>query len=111
MECFGAEGAAGYMGKYMQKMFPWIDRRVELLGMERRWSTNQGWPGNGALELKQTSEGGWGSKVFRPGHVDAGELGGPVDLLERKGENIVKLQYEKSKVKTFVNKMRSRLHD
>ena len=52
---WGPDGAGGYMGKYMQKTFAW-EGRAEILGMERRWSSSLGWPGNSLLELKRTGE-------------------------------------------------------
>ncbi len=98
------------MGKYLSKTFA-REERQETLGMERRWSSSRGWPGNSQLELAQTSEGGWLKREFRPGHVDVEDLGGPEDLLERKGEDLVKEFTKKAKDKAMIGKIRSVLHD
>ena len=65
-----AYGAGGYMAKYMSKQFD--EKRAATLGMERRWSTSRGWPGNGHLRLKQLE---WHSTLFRPGYVPPEVLG------------------------------------
>lgn len=99
----------------MEKSFAW-DRRIELLGMERRWSSSLGWPGSGVLELARTADGraggpGWEYQYFKPGHVDVEKLGGPEDLLERSGEDFVLAASEKRTAGKLVQKMKGVLHD
>ncbi len=56
-ECFGANGAAGYLTKYMVKAF---GEREELLqlGFHRRWSRSRDWPGD-KLRLTGTEQEVW----------------------------------------------------
>lgn len=95
----GAKGAGAYMAKYMTKAFS-LERSMAL-GMKRRWSTSQGWPGSGKLQLVQTVERGWGSVEYLAMTVDKSLLGqykrdgtraSQDDLLERTGpEGIVEV--------------------
>ncbi len=97
-EVVGVEGAATYMAKYLTKTFMRDDRQKQT-GMERRWSTSRGWPGEPRMRLRHTVEGSWSERLFRPGKVDERFLGGPADLEERVGDDIVKKLFEKGKVK------------
>ena len=94
----------------MEKTFAYGERE-SVLGMKRRWSTSLGWPGNGKLELKRTLGEGWWRTQFRPGHVDDAELGGPQDLMERVGEDLVEAMRAKAAIRKVVTKMRRVLHD
>ncbi len=88
--------AGWYMGKYLDKTFL-IEQRVERLGFARRWSTSAGWPTYGKAQLKQTTEGGWEKREFRPGKVEEKDLGGPESLLERVGDPRVLAKIAKAK--------------
>lgn len=77
------KGAGGYLAKYMRKEFD--GERGEELGMSRRWSTSQGWPGAGRLRLRQTLKEGWRRHSFKYGHVESDIEGGPADLAELSG--------------------------
>ncbi len=103
------EGAGTYMGKYLQKTFS-TDNRQDILGMERRWSSNLGWPGGGKLKLSQTDKGGWIAREFHYGHVEDSELGGPAYLQEKSGENITMKRAEKARMKVIVSSMEKKLH-
>ncbi len=89
----GAVGAGSYMGKYLGKEFD--GARAEVLGMARRWSNSRGWPGRGRRHLRQTDNGGWDRHSFRWGHWDDDLVGGPVDLLERTGDELMKVLDER----------------
>ncbi len=104
----GAEGAASYMAKYLVKGFMRADRQ-ELSGMLRRWSSSRGWPGNSDLHLAQTDGAGWEERLFRPGRVEEEFLGGPEDLMERSGEDLVKAMREKKTLKAAVVNMERKL--
>jgi len=72
----GANGAGGYMAKYMGKEFD--GERAEYLGMARRWSNSRGWPGPRRNRLAHSkSAGGLGYRrnVYRFGQVDEEVLG------------------------------------
>jgi len=105
------EGAATYMGKYLTKSFAWDEEYRSLCGMERRWSSSVGWPGSGRIRLKYTTQGLWHRSDFRPGPVEDTQLGGPDELLERDGEDFVKLAFEKGQVKKLVKSMRRNFRD
>ena len=92
---YGAEGAASYMAKYLTKGFLREDRE-EQLGMVRRWSSSRGWPGSSNLHLRQTDEGGWEERLFRPGRVEERFVGGPEDLMERVGDNLTLARSKKN---------------
>jgi len=103
-EVVGAAGAASYMAKYLVKTFTRPDREDQLQ-MVRRWSSSRGWPGNADLHLRQTDEGGWEKRMFQPGKIDERFLGGPEDLMERNGENIVAELHEKRNLRRQVMEM------
>lgn len=108
-EVIGAEGAASYMGKYLTKTFGREDR-TDFTGMVRRWSSSRGWPGNSDLHLRQTDTGGWEERLFRSGGIEERFLGGPDDLLERNGEDIVKQRVDKANTRKLVKDMRRYLN-
>ncbi len=67
----GANGAGGYMCKYMGKEFD--GKRAEALGMARRWSNSGNWPGerrNRFKESKAAGGPGYARVEYRFGHVD-----------------------------------------
>ena len=106
----GAAEAAAYLGKYISKGFQREDRE-DLTGMARRWSSSAGWPGNIDLHLRQTDEGGWDERIFAPGKVGAHMLGGPDDLMERVGEDIVMNVAVKGKDNKNIAQLRRFLND
>ncbi len=89
--------AGWYMAKYLDKTFL-IEDREERLGFARRWSSAVGWPTYGKAQLRQTTEGGWEKRQFRPGKVDEEDLGGPESLLERVGDSRVLAKIAKAKL-------------
>lgn len=85
-----AEGAGGYLAKYMAKAF-----RAKH-GSERRYSTARDWPVGKRLRLRVTEEGGWdhirrwSSSTF-PSTMSEAELNPEEgDLLERVGDDVTK---------------------
>ena len=106
----GEEDAAKYLGKYISKGFMRSDREM-LTGMARRWSSSVGWPGNMELRLAQTTKGGWEERLFRRGKMEDRFLGGPMDLLERVGEDIVMEYAKKAADRKQITKMRRYLRD
>lgn len=93
------KGAGAYMGKYLLKTFD--GDRAKALGMARRWSTSHGWPGTGRLRLKQTEEGGWIKRQYKPGRLhddqvegDMERTGNPLQILLQKSSVTKAKQYE-----------------
>ncbi len=96
-----AEGAGGYMGKYLEKNFTIERRRGDLPA--RRYSTSRCWPGGKRIRLKITEEGGWnyirrwGADWF-PSNINLNPR--EEDMLERVGDNVtvaIALRGEKRK--------------
>ena len=90
----GAEGAGGYMAKYLEKTFGMEDR-LKAVGMSRRWSSNRGWPGAGRLRLKQTEDGGWAQRKYEKGRIPVESLVTGGDISERAGEMLTKVYLDK----------------
>ena len=102
-----SEGAGQYMAKYLAKTFSQAERMAEL-GVNRRWSTSRGWPGNGKLELAQKA---WVSHRFELGHLDVSRLGASSDrVLERVGDLRREEAQNKATKEQKVKKIRRLVH-
>lgn len=105
-------GAGSYMSKYLAKTLGEERLQLERLGALRRWSSSKGWPGGGRLQLARSLAAGgpgWNARTLMRSLVGTEKIGGPDDLMEKSGENLVLALAAKRTLIGQVNKLRKEM--
>lgn len=106
----GARGAAGYMGKYLQKTFG-MESRLKAVGMTRRWSTGRGWPGSGQLRFTKTVEDGWLIIEHGRGRLPTEDVIGQGDVMDRSGDSVALALRASNEKRSAYNRMKKGFKD